>query len=240
MITFSTTPLTVSSVDTAPFGPGLPPDSTEEGRERNKAKYKEMAWMGRDLSEHANAFFKQLGATRRAKGGLLDFWNTLSDLTVLPCSPSLEYPRSDLPAKIHFIGGTPRKELDPAMAVPEWWEELVAAKKQQTGKKVVFVTQGTWMRDHSMLTIPTIKAFADREDYLVIVVLGRKNAKLEDLGRSMPSNAKVTDYLAYHAVLQYADVFVTNGGYGGFMQGIMHGVHMVLAGVESKFPVNCL
>jgi UDP:flavonoid glycosyltransferase YjiC (YdhE family) len=33
-------PMTLNSIDCAPFGPGLPPDSSPEGRERNKAMIK--------------------------------------------------------------------------------------------------------------------------------------------------------------------------------------------------------
>lgn len=89
--------------------------------------------------------------------------------------------------------------------------------------------------DYNALLIPTLKALADRDDLIVIGVLGVKGAKLD--GFKIPSNAKVVDYLMYEAVLQYADVFVTNAGYGGFISGVMHGVPMVWAGRGREFII---
>ncbi|KAL4984950.1 UDP-Glycosyltransferase/glycogen phosphorylase [Aspergillus falconensis] len=230
VITFSTLPFAGSSVDTAPFRPGLPPDSSEAGRARNAALYESFRELELELVEHANAVYQRLGATKKAPCHLLDLWATGADLTVQPCSPSLEYPRSDLSPKVRFIGGTPRAEVDPQLVLPEWWGELLEAKKGDSSRKIVFVSQGTVMVDYNMLLLPTIEALADREDCMVIGVLGQRGAKLE--GVMLPANAKVVDYLLYAAILPYVDVFINNGGYGGFMQGIMHGVPMVLAGVE--------
>ncbi|KAL4792088.1 UDP-Glycosyltransferase/glycogen phosphorylase [Aspergillus venezuelensis] len=229
VITISTTPLVMSSVDTAPFGPGLPPDSSEEGRARNVAMYKAGEPLWNEVAEYANVKFKGLGAKREFSGLLLDFLTVGgADLQVMLYSPSLEYPRSDMPSHIRFVGGTPRKEIDPATVLPEWWAEIEAAK--QAGKKVVFVSQGTVMVDYNMLVIPTIKAMAGWDDCIVVAVLGVKDAKLEDV--TVPANVRVVDYLLYDAILPYADVFVTNAGFGGFMHGVMNGVPMVLAGVD--------
>ncbi|KAL4970767.1 glycosyltransferase [Aspergillus stella-maris] len=233
VITVSTTPLVMSSVDTAPFGPGLPPDSSEEGRARNAAMYKAGEPLWNEVAEYANAKFKELGAKREFSGSLLDFLTVGgADLQVMLYSSSLEYPRSDIPSHIRFIGGTPRKEVDPATVLPEWWAEIEAAK--HAGKKVVFVSQGTVMVDYNMLVIPTIKAMANRDDCIVVAVLGVKDAKLEDV--TVPANVRIVDYLLYDAILPYADVFVTNAGFGGFMHGVMNGVPMVLAGVDRKSP----
>ncbi|KAL4909101.1 hypothetical protein BDW74DRAFT_77584 [Aspergillus multicolor] len=230
VINFSTLPFAGSSVDTAPFRPGLPPDSSEQGRVRNAALYKAFEGFELELVGHANAVYKRLGATKKAPGHLLDLWATGGDIAVQPCSPSLEYPRSDLSPKVRFIGGTPRAEVDPELVLPGWWGELLEAKKAETPKKIVFVSQGTVMVDYNMLLIPTIEALADREDCMVIGVLGQRGAELQNV--TLPENAKVVDYLLYAAILPYVDVFINNGGYGGFMQGVMHGVPMVLAGVE--------
>ncbi|KAL4932686.1 uncharacterized protein BDV17DRAFT_287627 [Aspergillus undulatus] len=87
---------------------------------------------------------------------------------------------------IRFISGTPRKEIDPTVALSEWWGEVEAAKQAES--KVVFVTQVTIMIDYSMLLVPTIGALADRDDCIVIAVLGQKDAKLE--GVTVPANTK--------------------------------------------------
>lgn len=54
----------------------------------------------------------------------------------------------------------------------------------------------------------------------------------------IPRNAYIADYLAYDAVLPFADVWVHNGGYGATMHGIAHGVPMVIAGDGQDKPEN--
>jgi UDP:flavonoid glycosyltransferase YjiC (YdhE family) len=49
----------------------------------------------------------------------------------------------------------------------------------------------------------------------------------------------VVDYLPYDALLPLADVFVSNAGYGGFMQSVMNGVPMVLAGTAADKAEVC-
>ncbi|CBF87105.1 hypothetical protein AN2563.2 [Aspergillus nidulans FGSC A4] len=84
------------------------------------------------------------------------------------------------------------------------------------------------MIDYTELLIPTLKALAGRDDCMVIGALGIRGAKLE--GVEITINAKIVDFLLYDAVLKYADVFVSNAGYGGLMHSVMNGVLMVLAG----------
>ncbi|KAL4882785.1 hypothetical protein BJY04DRAFT_216881 [Aspergillus karnatakaensis] len=226
VITFSTAPVCMSSVDTAPFGPGLPPDSSGENRARNKAMYEASNGLWTGVNEYINAAYAKLGATSKTTGVMFDFWSRGTDLLVYPCSPSLEYPRSDLPLNVRFIGGSPRQEVSSSVTLPEWWEDILAAKQAQ--KKIVFVTQGTVILDYRMLLLPALEALADREYCIVVGVLGKKGAELKDV--PLPANARIVDYLAYDAILPHTDVFVTNGGYGGFMQGVMQGSPMVLAG----------
>lgn len=237
VINFSAGPLLVSSIDTAPFGPGLPPDSSTEGRSRNTTMYDAGKDLQAELIDYANTVYGKLGATVKVTEPIFDLWSTGPDITLQPCSPSLEYPRSDLSSKIQFIGGTPRKEIDPSVSLPGWWSELEDNKQAMKPKNVVFVTQGTFRVDHRELLLPTIQALTGRDDVMVIGVLGKRGASLD--GFEPPSNAKVVDYLSYDAVLPYTDVFVTNGGYGSFMHGVMHGVPMVMAGMgQDKAEVS--
>lgn len=235
-IGFGTVPLPLSSIDTAPFGPGFPPDASAEGRARNAAMYEAAKPMNQELTDHTNKVWGELGSTVKMTKPMFDFMPTSSDINVLPCSASLEYPRSDMPSNIRFIGGTPPKEIDPAMELPAWWDELLENKKAASPKKVIFVSQGTFALDYKSLLIPTIQTLADRDDLIVIGVLGVKGAKLD--GVEIPRNAKVVDYLMYEAVLPHTDVFVTNAGYGGFILSVMHGVPMLLAGTGRKFSFS--
>jgi UDP:flavonoid glycosyltransferase YjiC (YdhE family) len=96
---------------------------------------------------------------------------------------------------------------------------------------VVVVAQGTVETDPWELILPTIWAMSQREDVLVVAILGRTGASLpaQD-GRELPSNTRVTDYLHYDAVLPHAHAWVHNGGYGAVQHGIANGVPMVVAG----------
>ena len=102
-------------------------------------------------------------------------------------------------------------------------------------KKIVFVSQGTVAVQWPQLLLPTLKAFSDRDDVVVIGVLGSRGASLPS-DVELPSNAKVVDYLPYDIILEKADVFVSNGGYGAFCHAVMNGVPAVFAGETEEKP----
>jgi UDP:flavonoid glycosyltransferase YjiC (YdhE family) len=235
VIQFNTTINIVDSVDVAPFMLCLPPARNDEDRARYRAHYDEVRPAGRETVAYANRVFKSLGATEELKGDM--FFSDvicLSDVTLMACSPSLEYPRTDLPPTLKYIGGLPLKTLSADLVVPEWWEEVransVLPRDAPEHKRLVFVSQGTANNeDYGQLLIPTMKALYDYQDIIVIATLGKREGKLpEEI--SVPDNARVIDYYPYDAILPLADVFVCNGGYGGFMHGVMNGTPMVLAG----------
>ncbi len=99
------------------------------------------------------------------------------------------------------------------------------------GKKIVVVAQGTVEVDPNDLILPTIRAMERRSDVIVAAILGRKNAALPDeILSSLPSNARITDYLHYDAILPHASVWIHNRGYGALQHGTAHGVPMVVGG----------
>ncbi|KAK7953250.1 hypothetical protein PG988_013944 [Apiospora saccharicola] len=209
-------PIVVSSVDTAPFGMGFPPDATESGRLRNQALH----------------------------GGLLAGpFRPCHDTLFQMCSPSLEYPRSDLHPSIRYAGVLPKKGLAPDFAYPEWWSEIrdnAALPAGAAGKKAVIpVAQGTVAVGYEELIMPTIRAFAGRDDVVVIAILGVKGASLP-ADFEIPKNTRVVDYLPYDVALEHADLFVSNGGYGSMCHGVINAVPMVVAGItEDKVEVTC-
>ena len=89
------------------------------------------------------------------------------------------------------------------------------------------VSQGTIANeDPSELILPTLRGLANR-DVLVIVTTG--GAPLAALG-ALPQNARAAEFISYDDLMPRADVFVTNGGYGGLHYALAHGVPMVVAG----------
>ncbi|UNI16900.1 hypothetical protein JDV02_003288 [Purpureocillium takamizusanense] len=237
-IGISPTPLMVRSRDTAPFVLGLPPDSSDSGRQRNE-------WLHRlvhdgpfkPLVEAWQRVLHECGCTAVPTGSPLSAWHEGYDNLVMLCSPSLEYELSDMPSSVEFVGCLPRRGISKTVVYPKWWPEVVR-HAERPDKKIIFVCQGTVNMDWSELTIPTIHAFAGREDVLVIAALGRRGAVLDDDDLLHP-NVHVADYIPYDAVLPLADVFVSNAGYGAFCHAVTNGVPGVFAGqTEDKAEVS--
>ncbi|RFU24621.1 hypothetical protein B7463_g11712, partial [Scytalidium lignicola] len=230
-------PVVLSSIDLAPFGPGIMPDasaSTPEGRARNAAM----------AEQFRAAIFGKVDPVYEEKlkeGGAItaipkytfgvDLPYLLHDRFVQMCTPSIEYPRSDAPATLRFAGGLP-KSRSKNVVHPSWWAD-VTQKPQD--KKIVFICQGTIANDVKELVLPTMEAFQDRDDWLVVVALGRKGLTLPE-GTVVPSNVRVEDYILFDEILPYTSVFVTNGGYGALQHSIHSGVPLIMAGMTEDKP----
>lgn len=235
----SVTPPAIRSVDLPPFDVPLPFDQSPQGRARNAASW--------DKFEVVTAPHKQLlktklaaaGATSSPDGPILSGVNYTVHEAILQIGvPSFEYPRSDWPAHFQFLGFLPAAE-PPAGGypnIPPWWND-VTQQQVKPAKQVVVVAQGTVETDPTDLIIPTIDAMRDRDDVLVVAIMGRKGATLP-ASFPLPENARVTDYLHYDSILPYASAWVHNGGYGAVTHGVAHGVPMVVAGEGQDKPEN--
>ena len=138
--------------------------------------------------------------------------------------PEFEYPRSDAPATLHFVG--PLSATGSEAPLPPWWDELDGSRP------VVHVTQGTIAnRDYRQIIAPTLEGLAG-DDVLVVVSTGGRPL---DTLPSLPANARAATYLPYDELLPRTDVFVTNGGYGGVQYALRHGIPVVTSsGKEDK------
>ena len=233
VLSVSTIPLFTRSIDTAPFGPGLPPDSTPSGRLRNKMLYELMdKFIFAENTAYQTKIMESLGATWDSTG--INFWDLYNDsyeTAIFLSSASMEYPRSDLRPCFKFTGMLPKEPPPADLQYPNWWSNLTG----EGGKKVVVVTQGTTATMYEDLIIPAIRALGERDDLLVVAVLGVRGATLP-AEVEIPANTRVIDYLPYDAILPLASVFVFNGGYGGFLHSVTHGVPMVIAGRSEDKP----
>jgi UDP:flavonoid glycosyltransferase YjiC (YdhE family) len=218
--------LGLESRDTAPFGLGLPPAAGLLGGIRNRA----LLWLvDRVVFRRVNRAFRSLArrhgwpvAPVRPRAGRY--------LYLQPSIPELEYPRSDLPEQVHFIGAL-LPDAPSELATPPWWADVRAAR--EAGRPVVLVTQGTIATNPDELIQPTLDALAS-EDVLVVVA----GAEAERLER-VPANARVAPFVPFVSLMPMVDAFVTNGGYGGVMIALSHGVPVVSAGTtEDKSEVG--
>ncbi|KAI0123595.1 hypothetical protein BJ170DRAFT_598809 [Xylariales sp. AK1849] len=223
------------SVDLPPFVHPLPFDPTPAGRARNGQMWEKRARSIRPLTELLDHKLLAAGATRGVGEPFLAGSNYKCHDVILQLGvPGFEYPRCDWPSGFKFAGLVQGVAKGVVTEPPfPWWHELPTNSsldfQDPRRKKVVLVAQGTVETDPRDLIVPTIQAFAEKGDILVVGVLGWKDATLSDSIR-VPSNVRIADYLSYDAALEHADVWVHNAGYGAVNHGIAHGVPMVVAG----------
>jgi MGT family glycosyltransferase len=209
-------PLLLSSADTSPFSL---PDSSPAGRARNLQDNRQFQAMFRPVQEYMNQALSDCGAPPMP-GFFLDCWHILPDLFLQFTAEAFEYPRSDMPSSVKFVGPIlPQASAD--FRHPEWWKELDGSRP------IVLVTQGTIANTDLNELIGPALAGLSTEDVTVIAAKVRPDGALPT---PVPSNAIETTYIPFSELLPRVDVFVTNGGYGGVNQALSHGVPVVVAG----------
>jgi UDP:flavonoid glycosyltransferase YjiC (YdhE family) len=74
----------------------------------------------------------------------------------------------------------------------------------------------------------------------VLVTATTGGSGTADLRQRFPeSNLIIEDFIPFGDVMPYADAYITNGGYGGVMLGIINQLPLVVAGVhEGKNEIN--
>ncbi|KAF7549789.1 hypothetical protein G7046_g8236 [Stylonectria norvegica] len=232
-------PILLTSMDHSPFGSGMLPDRSPEGRERNKlANAAQKQFFAPSQAAYTEAL-ASVGATLVPDAEfLLDSLYTLPDRFIQMCTPSVEYPRSDAPSTLRYAGGYPTTAASEGTTgrweKPSWWDQ-VTTSNATTKKKIVFVCQGTVAMDFNQLVIPTMTALKDRSDILVVIALGRPDVTLSS-DVLVPSNCQVVDYIPYDIMLPHVDVFITTGGYGSFQRALHNGTPLVIAGTTEEKP----
>jgi MGT family glycosyltransferase len=226
VLTYSTTPLFLSSRDTAPGGTGMLPMPGPLGRVRNAVlNVVAQRALLRPAHSSANTMLRALGLPKLPVF-LLDS-AVLADRLIVPTVPEFEYRRSDLPDHVRFVGAVTPEPTD-AFVAPEWWGELAS------GRPVVHVTQGTIDNaDLTRLIEPTIAALAE-EDVTVVVSTGGR--PVSQIGLPLPSNTFVAEFIPHDVLLPAVDVMVTNGGYGAVQRALLDGVPLVVAGNTEDKP----
>ncbi|MFA9557759.1 nucleotide disphospho-sugar-binding domain-containing protein [Evansella sp. AB-rgal1] len=227
VVCYGILPLSVTSKDTTPFGLGVIPKSTVSGRWKNQfLNFFVQKVVFRQEQHHFNKLLKKMELPK-LKNYFLDVAVMESDLYLQGTCPSFEYPRSDLPTNVKFVG--PYNAMKAAKTeLPTWWSEVT------TNKPVVHVTQGTLANaDKNNLIIPTIRALAD-EDVLVVVTTGN-NETLQEVP-DIPNNVRVEKFIPYDLLLPHVDVMITNAGYGGVHFAIQNGVPLITAGTSEDKP----
>lgn len=226
-----TVPL-IRSAHLPPFGFSLAYDPDLTRSAQTAKAWQLWARLSLRLKELLNRKLLEAGATKGLEGVFMDGeMYTKYDVFMQLGVPSFFFPRADWPDNFKFVGIIPAaKPVKGWGKLPGWWDDIATGTRAD-GVKVVLVAQGTVECDPEELILPTIRAMAERQDVLVVAILGRRGASLPTRdGKPLPCNARVTDYLHYDAVLPHAQAWVHNGGMGAVQHGIAHGVPMVVAG----------
>jgi MGT family glycosyltransferase len=206
--------------EVAPFGLGLEPTDRWYGPLRNRVLYLGQQVLFDDVQRHWRQVRARVGlATRRS------LFDASLDATafVQPTVPGFEYPRSDLPDNVTFVGA-----LHPDFPSPD--PTLLAGLRTP----LVHVTQGTISNVDPHLIAPALKGLA-REPLAVLVATGGRSAR--ELGlEPLPVNARVVPFVSYPELLPRTAAMVTNGGYGGVQLALAHGVPLVVWGTTEDKP----
>jgi UDP:flavonoid glycosyltransferase YjiC (YdhE family) len=214
--TLSIVPLSMPSRDLPPSGLGLRPGRGPLGRARDGLLRAAVDIGGRPLERAHREVRAELGLPPGRPIG--DAWYS-ERLVLASGGPSIEYPRSDLPAAVRFVGRLATDEPRPRLP--------------RGARPRVLVTQGTFDTDPPELAIPAMTALGGR-DLDVVVTTGRRG--VTTLGLPAPPNVTVVDLLDFTEELPGIDVFVTNGGWGGTLQALANGVPLVVAGGDLDKP----
>ncbi|GLP74637.1 glycosyl transferase [Mycobacterium antarcticum] len=226
VLTYTTTPLFLSSRDTAPGGTGMLPGTGALGRLRNRALNVVAQKVLLRASHRAAETMLEALILPKLPVFLLDS-AILADRLIVPTIPEFEYHRSDLPEHVRFVGAVTPEPAN-GFVPPPWWHELTG------DRPVVHVTQGTIDNaDLGRLIEPTIEALAD-EDVTVVVSTGGR--PVSQLRGPLPSNTFVAEYIPHDVLLPLVDVMITNGGYGAVQRALMTGVPLIVAGNTEDKP----
>ena len=215
-------PVAETSKDTGPMGLGQTPATTFLGRTKQAALgYITNNILLREPLQLLDQLLAEEGLKR--DGNLFDTMYRKSTIVLQSGTPGFEYKRSDLSPNIHFIGA-----LLPAAKART--KEAWSHPKLRQYKKVILVTQGTAEPVVDKMIVPTLEAFKGGEHLVVVTTAGNNTAELRQ--RYPHENIIIEDYIPFADIMPHADVYVSNGGYGGVMLGIQHQLPMVVAGVN--------
>ncbi|HWI92178.1 MAG TPA: nucleotide disphospho-sugar-binding domain-containing protein [Flavisolibacter sp.] len=230
VIAVSVVPLPETSKDLPPPGLGLTPSYSFFGKIKQSLLRR---FSDALLFAEPTKVMRKILADHGIDAGKANIFDILiqkSTIVLQSGTPGFEYQRSDISNHIYFAGPllpyTKKREGQP------WYND-----KLREYEKVILVTQGTVEKDIDKLLIPTLEVFKN-SDCLVIVTTG--GSQTEELRQKYAyPNIIIEDFIPFDDVMPYADVYVTNGGYGGVLLSVQNQLPMVVAGVhEGKNEIN--
>lgn len=199
-------PLPVPSRDAPPFGPGFPPARHLAGRLRDRLGW---ALVERGLDQIC---LRELNLMRSALGApplehVHDLY-TRPPALLYTTAEGFEYPRSDWPANVVFVGPCtwePSTKMPPALASVEL--------------PLVLVTTSSDFQDDGRLVRTALEALAGEPCHVVATLPATGPGDLRP-----PANAIVEGFVPHEAVLARASCAITHGGMGVTQKALAAGV----------------
>lgn len=213
--TVSLVPLTMPSKDLPPPGLVLRPGAGPVGRLRDRVLRAVVPPVTQRAERAYRATRSQVGLEPGRPFGQAIY---SPQLVIATGSPQLEFPRSDLPSHVEFVGQLLPRATG-AGPSPLWIETLTVEPRP-----VVLVTQGLFDTDPAELLVPTMLGLAHDQVRMLVTTAGQQ------VEGEVPANARLVDHVQFAQVLPHVSVGVTNGGWGGVLEMLAAGVPLVVAG----------
>lgn len=203
-------PLMYSGLGTDPRGPGLPPPRTFVARLRQRA-------LQATIALETQAHVAVVNAVRERRGlpaihGIQDMYR--APLTLATTTPPFEYPRSDWPQSLHFVG-------------PVIWDlpldgEIVVQRSDD--RPIVLVSDSTVSHTGrgKNWTRAVLDALAN-EPYHVIAT----TASNADPAATRATGTGTHAFIPHSALLPHVACVVCHGGNGTVHKALWHGVPVV-------------
>lgn len=220
--TISITPLNLSGPAGPPSGMGIHPGTNPLTRARDTVLRGLVPLISRPLRRPLDDAQRAVGI--EPTGRSMDQIVFSPTLIAASGSPLLDYDRPDRPAHLHWIGEL-RRTAAP-QSTPAWWPEL-------DGRRVVLVSQGTQNIDPDDLIRPALEALQGR-DVLVVATTGVPGR--DELSFPVPANTRVAGFVPYAELLPRVHLMITNGGWGGTLAALAHGIPLIVAGGDLDKP----
>jgi MGT family glycosyltransferase len=217
-------PMGLTSQDVSLLSPAT---SSPSNREQNQRENQQFVEIFAPVNDYLDRILASCGVTKKLPRPCLDACYLSPDRFFQFTAAAFEFPRSDLPDTIEFVGSVSPRKSTPDWE-PDWWQDL------DRSRPIVLVTQGTIAnQDLSELIEPTLVGLADQDLTVIVATGGIDPSKI---AITIPDNAKVVSFIPFDLALPEVDVFITNGGYGGVQQSLSLGVPIVVAGATEDKP----
>lgn len=218
-------PFIQTSKDLPPAGIGLTPSYSALGKIKQSVL---RSFVTKVLFRKSNklkqSLLDQYGIEHNGEF-LFDILTNKASLILQSGSSGFEYKRSDLGDNVRFIGA-----VLPYSTKNKEKQNLFNKEQASKYERVVLITQGTLEKDVSKLLVPTLEALKN-SNYLIICTTG--GSQTQELRAKYPQeNFIIEDFIPFDEVMPHADIFISNGGYGGTLLGIQNKLPMVVAGVH--------